>query len=45
MKKDMLTEAQITKGKGKKNQKIVVTTLFELILIKMISMIIKNLVE
>ena len=41
----MLTEIQIAKGKHKKNQKSLVNTLLELILIKQISMIMKNLVE
>ena len=36
---------QTMKGKDKKNQKIVLITLVELILIKKISMIMKNLVE
>ena len=36
---------QTMKGKDKKNQKIVLITLVELILIKKISMIMENLVE
>ena len=36
---------QTMKGKDKKNQKIVLVTLVELILIKKISMIMENLVE
>ena len=36
---------QTMKGKDKKNQKIVLITLLELILIKKISMIMENLVE
>ena len=41
----MLTEIKITNKKDKKPQKILVTTLSELILIKKASMIMKNLVE
>ena len=43
--KGQLTEIQVTKEKDKKNQESLVTTLLELILIKQISMIMKNLVE
>ena len=41
----MLTKIQITKGKDKKTKKILITTLLELILIKKVLMIMKNLVE
>ena len=43
--KDMVTEIQIMKGKVEKNLKSLVTNLLELILIKQISIIMKNLVE
>ena len=43
--KDMVTEIQIMKGKVEKNLKSLVTNLLELILIKRISIIMKNLVE
>ena len=43
--KDMVTEIQILKGKVEKNLKSLVTNLLELILIKQISIIMKNLVE
>ena len=43
--KDMVTEIQIMKGKDEKNLKSLVTNLLELILIKQISIIMKNLVE
>ena len=43
--KDMVTEIQILKGKVEKNLKSLVTNLLELILIKRISIIMKNLVE
>ena len=43
--KDRLTEIQIMKGKVEKNLKSLVTNLLELILIKQISVIMKNLVE
>ena len=43
--KDMVTEIQIMKGKVEKNMKSLVTNLLELILIKRISIIMKNLVE
>ena len=43
--KDMVTEIQIMKGKDEKNLKSLVTNLLELILIKQISVIMKNLVE
>ena len=43
--KDRLTEIQIMKGKVEKNLKSLVTNLLELILIKQISIIMKNLVE
>ena len=45
MKKGKLTEIQIMKRKDKKNYKILVTTLLELLLTKQISMIMKNLEE
>ena len=41
----MLTEIQILKRKDKKIKKSLVTILIELILIKKVSMIIKNLVK
>ena len=43
--KDVVTEIQIMKGKVEKNLKSLVTNLLELILIKQISIIMKNLVE
>ena len=43
--KDMVTEIQIMKGKVEKDLKSLVTNLLELILIKRISIIMKNLVE
>ena len=43
--KDMVTEIQILKGKVEKNLKSLVTNILELILIKQISIIMKNLVE
>ena len=43
--KDMVTEIQIMKEKVEKNLKSLVTNLLELILIKQISIIMKNLVE
>ena len=43
--KGMLTETQITKEKGEKIYKKLVTTLLELILIKSVLLIMKNLVK
>ena len=43
--KDVVTEIQIMKGKVEKSLKSLVTNLLELILIKQISIIMKNLVE
>ena len=43
--KEMVTEIQIMKGKVEKNLKSLVTNLLELILIKQISIVMKNLVE
>ena len=45
MKKDLLTESQIMRRKDKNIYKSLVATLLELILLKKVSMIMKNLVR